>query len=91
MSFLCFLFLAVALDVVYAVNPVVDLSYSVYQGTALRNGISQWLGMRYAAPPVGELRWLAPQDPYVDTTLQTANTVRLFPFIDVLFKQTYHF
>lgn len=38
--------LAVAL--VAAVDPIVDLSYSKYEGTALPNGVSQWLGIRYA-------------------------------------------
>jgi len=33
---------------VYAVDPIVDLSYSKYEGTALTNGVSQWLGIRYA-------------------------------------------
>jgi hypothetical protein len=31
-----------------AVDPIVDLSYSKYEGTALPNGVSQWLGIRYA-------------------------------------------
>jgi hypothetical protein len=34
--------------VVFAVDPIVDLSYSKYEGTALANGVSQWLGIRYA-------------------------------------------
>ncbi|MGK2866244.1 MAG: carboxylesterase family protein, partial [Mycobacterium sp.] len=25
--------------------------------------VSAWLGIRYAAPPAGELRWRAPQPP----------------------------
>lgn len=33
---------------VYAVDPIVDLSYSKYEGTELTNGVSQWLGIRYA-------------------------------------------
>jgi len=31
-----------------AVDPIVDLSYSKYEGIALPNGVSQWLGIRYA-------------------------------------------
>ena len=31
----------------------VDLGYSQYQGTVLSSGINQYLGIRYAAPPLG--------------------------------------
>jgi len=46
-----------------AVQPLVNLDYASYCGTALKNGVSQWLGIRYAAPPIGDLRFQAPQDP----------------------------
>lgn len=46
-----------------AVQPLVNLNYTSYRGTALGNGVSQWLGIRYAAAPVGDLRFAAPQDP----------------------------
>ncbi|KAL4883635.1 Alpha/Beta hydrolase protein [Aspergillus karnatakaensis] len=46
-----------------ATEPLVDLRYTQYQGKALPNGISQWLGIRYAAPPLGPLRFSAPRDP----------------------------
>ncbi|KAA8642211.1 hypothetical protein EYZ11_007464 [Aspergillus tanneri] len=42
---------------------VVDLGYARYRGLPRPDGIVQWLGMRYAAPPVGPLRFAAPQDP----------------------------
>lgn len=42
---------------------IVDLGYSRYQGVALFNGVEEFLGMRYANPPVKDLRWRAPQDP----------------------------
>lgn len=57
-------------------GPVVHLGYSKYQGVSLENGISQWLGIRYAAPPVGDLRFRAPQDPIKNTELQTADKVK---------------
>ncbi|GAB1212872.1 hypothetical protein ATERTT37_002021 [Aspergillus terreus] len=44
-------------------NPVVDLGYARYRGQTLSSGVNQWLGIRYAAPPVGPLRFAAPQDP----------------------------
>lgn len=60
---------------VHAVAPTVALNYSTYVGTDNGNGISQWLGIRYAAPPLGNLRFAAPQDPIVNTTVQMANKV----------------
>ena len=54
-------------------QPIVDLGYSLYQGTALEAGVDQWLGIQYAAPPLGDLRWRAPQDPEVNQTLQQAD------------------
>lgn len=54
---------------------VVDLGYTKYQGHELSNGIVQWLGMRYAAPPVGQLRFAAPQDPLPTQGVQEASKV----------------
>lgn len=54
---------------------VVDLTYSKYQGVALSNGVTQWLGMRYAAPPIGSLRFMPPQDPLHIPEIQLADTV----------------
>ena len=65
------------LSVTAAVNPLVDLGYTKYLGTAIPAGITQWLGIRYAAPPVGDLRFRAPADPVVDNTTQIANQVCL--------------
>lgn len=60
---------------VTAVKPIVDLGYSKFQGTPLNNGITQWLGMPFAAPPVGDLRWRAPQDPVKKTGVADASKV----------------
>jgi carboxylesterase type B len=46
-----------------AVNPLVRLDYASYNGVAGDNGISKWLGIRYAAPPLGNLRFAEPQNP----------------------------
>ncbi|KAK3938740.1 Alpha/Beta hydrolase protein [Diplogelasinospora grovesii] len=54
------------------VNPVVNLTYTSYNGTHLISGITQWLGMRYAAPPLGDLRFQPPQDPSSNDTVQDA-------------------
>lgn len=56
-------------------TPPIDLGYTRYQGTDLDNGITQWLGMRYAAPPIGDLRFRAPQDPIFDWNVNDADTV----------------
>ena len=63
------------LSVAAAVNPLVDLGYTKYLGLAIPAGITQWLGIRYAAPPVGNLRFRAPADPVVNNTVQIANQV----------------
>ena len=59
-----------------AQGSIVDLSYGKYQGTNLNNGVSQWLGMRYAAAPVGELRFAAPVKPKNFDGVMSANKVR---------------
>lgn len=43
--------------------PRVDLTYTRYVGTKLHNGVNAFLGMRYAAAPLGDLRWRAPVAP----------------------------
>lgn len=58
-SYVLLVFFTVAL----AVSPTVDLNYASYRGTSLASGITQWLGMRFAAPPLGDLRFQAPQPP----------------------------
>ena len=70
--------LAACFELALAVDPLVDLGYTKYEGTALPNGISQWLGIRFAAPPVGDLRFSAPADPPSNDTVQTADTVCQF-------------
>lgn len=56
---------------------IVDLGYAKYRGESLPNGVAQWLGIRYAAPPVGPLRFSAPQDPKRVDGIQDASQVRL--------------
>ncbi|PMD13702.1 alpha/beta-hydrolase [Hyaloscypha hepaticicola] len=51
----------------------VDLGYSQYQGTNAANGVRQWLGIRYAAPPVGDLRFRAAADPLLNNIVQIAD------------------
>jgi len=60
---------------VVAVNPVVDLGYSRYRGRIAGDGTTQWKGMRFAAPPLGDLRFAKPQDPPKTTGIQDASKV----------------
>lgn len=58
------------------VSAIVDLRYTKYRGQDLENGIKQWLGMRFAAPPLGDLRFRAPADPIHVAEIQDASEVR---------------
>ncbi|KAL5337798.1 Alpha/Beta hydrolase protein [Aspergillus crustosus] len=69
----CFAVLSLLLSVVSTRELVVNLSYAEYQGQALSNGVAQWLGIRYAAPPLGPLRFSAPQDPEQVSGIQDAS------------------
>lgn len=56
-------------------SPTVQLDYATYQGVRLDAGVDQYLGMRFAAPPLGDLRFRAPQDPGKASTIQDASAV----------------
>ncbi|KAJ7690792.1 Alpha/Beta hydrolase protein [Mycena olivaceomarginata] len=45
-------------------TPIIDLGYAQYQGAVdTLSNITQFLGIRYAAPPIGDLRFRAPHAP----------------------------
>lgn len=46
-----------------AVESLVDLGYTKLRGSAEAIGITKWLGVPYAAAPLGNLRFAAPVDP----------------------------
>ncbi|KAJ4320509.1 hypothetical protein N0V94_003372 [Neodidymelliopsis sp. IMI 364377] len=55
--------------------PTVDLGYAVYEGSLdINNSINAFKGIRYAAPPVGKLRFAAPQAPVKNRTSTIAAT-----------------
>jgi len=58
-----------------AISTVVNLNYTSYRGTHRPDGVSDWLGIRYAAPPIGQLRFAAPQDPPSTVATQDADQV----------------
>ncbi|EJU04788.1 triacylglycerol lipase [Dacryopinax primogenitus] len=62
------------LPLVDAVDPLVNLGYSQYRGVTRETGVTEWLGIRYAAPPLGELRWRAPTAPIQNNTFIDADT-----------------
>ncbi|EGD85540.1 hypothetical protein H112_06444 [Trichophyton rubrum D6] len=55
-------------------GPLVELDYAKYLGTPGGYNVTSWLGIRYAAPPVGDLRFAAPQDPKKEGGIQRANS-----------------
>ncbi|KAJ7616846.1 alpha beta-hydrolase [Mycena polygramma] len=52
--------------------PIIDLGYAQYQGAVSSANIGQFLGIRYAAAPLGDLRFRAPQPPANITGVQQA-------------------
>jgi len=58
-----------------AQTPIVDLGYAQYQGTVnAATNITNFLGLRYAAAPIGDLRFRAPQPPVTVAGVQLATT-----------------
>jgi hypothetical protein len=64
-----------------AAGPIVDLGYSQYEGTTLSSGVNQYLGMRFAAPPLGDLRFRAPAEPLKTASVQPAKAVTISTFL----------
>ena len=62
-----FLLLALCVQQILALDPVVDLGYAKYRGDfdGQQEAVIRWAGMRYARNPsrLNGLRFTAPQDP----------------------------
>ncbi|KAG0695323.1 Alpha/Beta hydrolase protein [Suillus ampliporus] len=55
--------------------PIINLGYAQYQGSVdTATNITSFLGIRYAAPPVGDFRWAVPQPPSTISGVQQATT-----------------
>ncbi|KAJ7125538.1 Alpha/Beta hydrolase protein [Mycena crocata] len=62
-----------AIPIAGAQAPVIDLGYAQYQGTVnTANNITNFLGIRYAAAPLGALRFRGPQAPANVSGIQQA-------------------
>ncbi len=59
LSILCVIFASFA----SAVEEPVAVTGGLITGKTLDNGVQAFLGIPYAAPPIGDLRWKAPQPP----------------------------
>ena len=72
------LFLALALAcapaAAFAGAPVAKLEQGRVSGAA-RDGVASYLGLPYAAPPVGDLRWRPPQSPPTWTGVRDASVM----------------
>ncbi|RDW71032.1 carboxylesterase [Coleophoma cylindrospora] len=64
--------LSTLLSFTAALDPRADLGYAIYEGTSLSNGVNQFLGMRYAAPPLGQNRFRLPSPPSNETGIVQA-------------------
>ncbi|OTA03809.1 dipeptidyl peptidase 5 [Trichoderma parareesei] len=54
--------------------PIIDLGYAKYRGlTLLDAAVDTFLGIRYAKPPLSNLRFRAPQDPSPESSIQDAS------------------
>lgn len=81
---LCLVILALSLGLALGLgqrhhvnDPIIDLGYTKYKGRSFSDGTSHWFGVRYAAPPVGNLRFAAPKDPPRNDSTQPATKVSM--------------
>ncbi|KAI4517721.1 alpha/beta-hydrolase [Schizophyllum commune Loenen D] len=65
--------LLLTLTAASATHPRVHLGYATYEGAYdSASDSTSFLGVRYAAPPIGELRWRPPQPPVPQSEVQQA-------------------
>ncbi|KAJ7931193.1 Alpha/Beta hydrolase protein [Mycena leptocephala] len=61
--------------VAQSAGPIVDLGYAQYQGEVTPTNITHFLGIRFAAAPIGQLRFRAPQPPAKVAGVQQATVL----------------
>ncbi len=59
---------------VFAIDEPVQLTYGQVSGVELDNDVTVFRGIPFAAPPVGDLRWRAPQPPIPWQGVKAADT-----------------
>jgi acetylcholinesterase len=70
------LLISFSIEQVLGDTTVVDLGYARYYGNQYPGtGVREYLGIAYAAPPLGNLRWRAPVQPVKKRSLQNATVV----------------
>jgi hypothetical protein len=57
-------------------SAIIDLGYARYQGSSLYNDVDQYLGMRFAKPPLDDLRFRAPEDPEESSDVEDVSKVK---------------
>lgn len=67
----------------FAASPPVATAHGEIRGT-IQNGVNRFLGIPYAAPPVGELRWMPPQPPRSYGSLEAKNYGSACPQVTTL-------
>ena len=77
MLLLLYLLLMLLSTIVRAVDVNVKTGCTVYKGKTVSSGVNAWLGVPYAAAPIGALRFMAPKDFSENCTEQAAVTVSL--------------
>ncbi|KAJ5687979.1 hypothetical protein N7536_010598 [Penicillium majusculum] len=68
---------AVKADCTKKQQPVVDLGYEIYQATGANNNSDSYYSfcnIRYAAPPLGDLRWRHPMPPLTNRSTIQSNS-----------------
>jgi len=71
MLLLLFLPVALCAQISFATLPILNLPYAKYQASYdAQNDIYLFSNIRFAAPPLGNLRWAAPQPPSIQSGIQ---------------------
>ena len=78
-------------EIIVSENLSVKTRYGTFNGFVDEKGVKNWLGIPYAKPPVGKLRWqdtqkLEPSDKTFDATKLGASAIQEYDEIEVASK-----